>query len=120
MKKGDKIIKIMREKWENFKYWMEEYGFGIFAFSALLLAPLLFFGYLIYKNKTRPPKPPEPEVVYEEDYHMIYFLDCQGQAYDSIKLDYYDFKVRDGYLNWYTGDTENKYNGVFLIKELDD
>jgi hypothetical protein len=95
---------------------IEEWGWTI-VLIGMVVGFIVFIG---YRKLTKNNEKPVVEQVYEPEYHMIYFLDCDGEAFDSVKVEYRDFIIYQGSIEWYKGDLTNHHSGSYLVKELPD
>lgn len=95
---------------------IEEWGWTI-VLIGMVVGFIVFIG---YRKLTKNNEKPVVEQVYEPEYHMIYFLDCDGEAFDSVKVEYQDFIIYQGSIEWDEGDLTNWHSGSYLVKELPD
>jgi len=99
--------------WEDVKEFFDDYGAGIFAMLFVLGIAMAFF---LVPNGDKKKRVVEP---YVPTYSMIYFIGCDGVAYDSVKVERPYFSIWSEGVDYWENDLKREYNGVYLVKELE-
>ena len=98
----------------NIEMFFDEYGW-LLVFPIFVAIPF----FVITCGNKQQEEEQVVEQVADPDYHMIYFLDSQGNCFDSVKVEYYDFRDAPQQVKWKKNELWNVYSGSYMIKDLE-